>query len=746
MNNHNTTIKHLSLLFGLLLATFSAFAQTIINGQVLNSESNAPLVGATIQAMGSDYGTITNHQGQFNITASTDSLIISFTGYNTQRIPVSNHGQFLTIYLTEGTDLPIVTILGLNQPEINLQLPASVQEIPKAQIQRTDELNPAPLFNQIPGMFMQSGALNTNRITIRGIGNRIPFGTAKIRAYLDDIPLTNGVGETVLEDIDLSLVDNISIHKGPTSSSYGAGLGGLIQYQTNIKNRPNQYLASQQFGSYGISRTVLQADLSENNLPYQQSIIGSRTHSDGYRSNNTYDRYTFSTIAKWYAKHGREKATLFINYNDIEAGIPSSLNANDFIDNPDMAAANWARVSGGENYDRLLLGLSHNRQWLSSEHKHQLASTISLFSTARNNFEIRPFNILRENNRALGIRTKIDWQPEKSIRSPTFTAGLEFFNERYQWTTNDTEEGGTLGELQSDQQEIRKYYNLFAEFQWTPFSKVLINAGINLNETQYTLDDRFPQDQTDQSGAYAFQAIWSPRLQLTYQITPRVNWYTTLSHGFAAPTLEETLLPDGSRNPDIQPERGLNLETGSRGSFLWGKLSYELAVYRMWISDLLVARRTELDQFIGINAGSSVHQGFDARLTYRIPNKPGTYARLFYSFSDYFFDDFQDGENDFSGNALTGQPPHQVGLEVQWTSQQQIYIHGRWRLTDAFPILDNNELESDAYQITDIRIGWDKTLGKRWKLSPYLGVQNVFNEKYASMVLINARGFGRNLA
>ncbi|MGS0526011.1 hypothetical protein ACU8V7_13385 [Zobellia nedashkovskayae] len=47
-------------------------------------------------------------------------------------------------------------------------------------------------INQIPGVFVLSGALNTNKITIRGIGARSQFGTDKLQLYYNDIPLTNG--------------------------------------------------------------------------------------------------------------------------------------------------------------------------------------------------------------------------------------------------------------------------------------------------------------------------------------------------------------------------------------------------------------------------------------------------------------------------------------------------------------------------------------------------------------------------
>ena len=53
----------------------------------------------------------------------------------------------------------------------------------------------------------------------------------EIKAYLDGIPITNGSGETELEDIDLSILNGLTVYKGPSSSIYGAGLGGMINLE-----------------------------------------------------------------------------------------------------------------------------------------------------------------------------------------------------------------------------------------------------------------------------------------------------------------------------------------------------------------------------------------------------------------------------------------------------------------------------------------------------------------------------------
>jgi iron complex outermembrane receptor protein len=44
---------------------------------------------------------------------------------------------------------------------------------------------------------MQQGALNTIKISIRGIGSRSQYGTQKIKNF---IPLTTAEGESTIED------------------------------------------------------------------------------------------------------------------------------------------------------------------------------------------------------------------------------------------------------------------------------------------------------------------------------------------------------------------------------------------------------------------------------------------------------------------------------------------------------------------------------------------------------------------
>src|SRR5690606_10443721 len=83
-------------------------------------------------------------------------------------------------------------------------------------------------INQISGVYILSGALNTNRITIRGVGARTLFGTDKLRLYYNDIPITNGSGFSAIESFDLENLSSVEVIKGPKATNHGANLGGAI--------------------------------------------------------------------------------------------------------------------------------------------------------------------------------------------------------------------------------------------------------------------------------------------------------------------------------------------------------------------------------------------------------------------------------------------------------------------------------------------------------------------------------------
>lgn len=90
--------KYLFILFS--LSFWAAYSQQL-KGKVM-SETHEPLIGATIQVLDESLGTITDVQGQFELSVNTSSktLIISYIGYTSDTI-VAQSGVPISVHLKE---------------------------------------------------------------------------------------------------------------------------------------------------------------------------------------------------------------------------------------------------------------------------------------------------------------------------------------------------------------------------------------------------------------------------------------------------------------------------------------------------------------------------------------------------------------------------------------------------------------------------------------------------------------------
>ena len=70
------------ILAGLFLIVGGVLAQTEVNGTVVSQDDNQPVIGATIQVVGTQIGTVTDVNGNFKLSvpAGKNVLRISYVG------------------------------------------------------------------------------------------------------------------------------------------------------------------------------------------------------------------------------------------------------------------------------------------------------------------------------------------------------------------------------------------------------------------------------------------------------------------------------------------------------------------------------------------------------------------------------------------------------------------------------------------------------------------------------------------
>lgn len=386
----------------------------------------------------------------------------------------------------------------------------------KLSTQAFERFNPTDIpsaINQISGVYILSGAINTNRITIRGIGARTPYGTNKLRMYFNGIPVTNGTGSSTIEAYDFENLGAVEVIKGPKATAYGSNLGGAILLDTKASVQDKtQLINSFTVGSYNMLKDNLTFSHSEEGFNF--SLSYNHLETDGYRQNSQFQRDGLLLNAQFQTGQ-KSSMALLVNYIDYTAHIPSSINQTDFEEDPTRAPSNWLESQGFEANKYILTGLSHTYRF--SEH---LQNTTSVFYTYLDHYEPRPFNILDEFTNGFGLRSRF----AGNLGKAQFTFGGEFYKDEYHWGTfeNLYEENNGNGSLQgtqlSNNTEFRRQFNLFGTLTY-PFAKNLsAQLGLNLNKTHYDFRDLFNQGEANASAERDFDVILLPNLGLNYQL------------------------------------------------------------------------------------------------------------------------------------------------------------------------------------------------------------------------------------
>ena len=212
----------LFLLLGLFTSVIAYSQQISVKG-IVKDQIGEPVIGANVLVRGTTNGVITNVNGEFILSASkSDVLVVSFVGYTTQEIPVSE--KQMTIVLKEDTELlDEVVVLGYGANTRKQDLSASV-----GIISNTDELAARPVTST-ESMLVTIQAdggdpTSTPNIVIRGQGSQ---NGDNVLWVVDGVP---GAPITSMNDIESIVV----LKDAASAAIYGAqsGAGGVVLVTT----------------------------------------------------------------------------------------------------------------------------------------------------------------------------------------------------------------------------------------------------------------------------------------------------------------------------------------------------------------------------------------------------------------------------------------------------------------------------------------------------------------------------------
>ena len=632
---------------------------------------------------------------------------------------IDNNKSDTTIYLNE----VIVNAYQINTRQH--QVPGAISVLSRAELQTTDGNNFNHSLHKIPGIYMHSGTYATSRIIIRGMGSRTPYNTNRIKSYLNDIPITSSDGISTPEDIDLMGIERMEVIKGPASTLYGSGLGGNINIYTPTSEYNNTE-ALIQYGSFNTFKAAASTNYNGNNTNIWGNL--SHLHSDGYRENSRHNRTSFLSSGTWEQESYSLEYTLMLM--NLNAQIPSSISKTLYETNPKAAAANWNGIEGYKEYQRAIAGAT-----LTNNLTHNWNNKLTIFGKWVDSYEKRPFNNLDDGSSGGGIRNRLTYN------SSHWDAliGFEWINDTYRWQMDLDDE------LINKNRETRNHYNMFAMLYWQPTIRWNISIGGAVNRVNYSLTDLFSEN-GDQSGERNFPAIFSPRLGINYAPSRYLALYASVGHGFSMPSPEETLLPEGNINEELEPEQGIQYELGVRLNFFNNASVLEASIYRIDLTNLLVTKRLTEDIFTGINMGKTSHTGFELMIKQRLfsfPSFPGSmHANGNYAWSNNQFIDFTENDNVYDGNKLPGIPSHMANAGIEWQPFSEFSINSNLQFVGKQYIDDANSKINDDYLLANIRGSYRFNINSTSVIELFTGINNISNSHYSPMLTVNAVAFG----
>ena len=219
--------------------------QTSVSGLVTGSENGEPLSGVNVLIKGTNRGTITDFDGNYQIDVqSGEVLVFSSVGFETKEIPYAGQSSIDVTLVEdlESLDEVVVTSFGIEQEKRSLGY--AVQEIDSEEITKTKQQNlVSALQGQAAGVQVTNsgGAPGMSaRIIIRGVNSLDPNADNQPLFVIDGVPIDNSTIESNgtprglsnrAADINPNDIESLNILKGAAATAlYGvrAANGAVI--------------------------------------------------------------------------------------------------------------------------------------------------------------------------------------------------------------------------------------------------------------------------------------------------------------------------------------------------------------------------------------------------------------------------------------------------------------------------------------------------------------------------------------
>lgn len=213
-----------------LVSTGVALAQSVITGTVISADDGEPVIGATVQVIGSNVGAVTDVDGRFSVTLpqGKSNLRISYVGMDPVDVAAKNSMKVVLTPVSKGLDEVLVVAYGTAKKSA---FTGAAAVLDSKELTKTQVTNPIEAMKgKVAGVQMANGSGqpgSTSAIRIRGISS-INAGNAPL-IILDGTPYDGNLNLINPQDIESQTI----LKDAASAALYGArGANGVILITT----------------------------------------------------------------------------------------------------------------------------------------------------------------------------------------------------------------------------------------------------------------------------------------------------------------------------------------------------------------------------------------------------------------------------------------------------------------------------------------------------------------------------------
>ncbi len=209
--------------------------QKTISG-VITDEFGEPLSGASIFVEGTTIGTTANFEGGFFLAVPNDTqtLIISYLGYETKEILIGNETSFNVSLSEDASQLDGVVLKGYaksNQNAINLKRSSirTLDVITANDVGKLPDFNAGEALRRVPGVTIIQDQAEARFVSLRGLNAN--YNSTTVDGFRMASPDRNG-RRIFMDILPSSLASRIEVSKTVTSDMDGHAIGGQINFKS----------------------------------------------------------------------------------------------------------------------------------------------------------------------------------------------------------------------------------------------------------------------------------------------------------------------------------------------------------------------------------------------------------------------------------------------------------------------------------------------------------------------------------